>query len=122
MVPISGFLYDEINNPWILRHVPIWVFHGEKDKSVNVNRSIEPVNLLKKYSDKARITIYPDRGHDIWGLPFTKNKIITWMLDQNKTNNIPKPKPLDSDSYKLYIGKFTLNDNPKDTIEVIYKR
>ncbi|WP_103866781.1 prolyl oligopeptidase family serine peptidase [Aquimarina sp. I32.4] len=121
VVPISGCFQGDIKTPWRLRHLPIWIFHGEKDENTNVNCNINTVKHINKYNGKTKITIYPDAGHDIWELPFIKNNLIEWLLDQNKIKNIPKHSLLGVNNYKKYTGRYTLIDNPKDTIQIIYK-
>ncbi|PKV50287.1 putative esterase [Aquimarina sp. MAR_2010_214] len=120
VAPISGCSRGDIKAPWKLRHLPIWVFHGENDENTNVNCNINTVKRINKYDGKTKITIYPDVGHDIWELPFAKNNLIEWLLYQSKTKNIPKRSQLDPNIYEKYTGRYTFVDNIKDTIQVIY--
>ncbi|WP_211227898.1 hypothetical protein [Spirochaeta cellobiosiphila] len=95
-VPLCGKVdTNDVNN---LRDVPLWVFHGDSDKEINVEKSI---NLVKAYNNltpspttKAKLTIFPGVGHNCWtkvynssGMgkessdydPFDQN-IYDWML------------------------------------------
>ena len=46
--------------------IPLWVFHGAKDKVVPVNRSRKMVEAVKKAGADPRYTEYPNGGHDSW--------------------------------------------------------
>ncbi|HQU44077.1 MAG TPA: prolyl oligopeptidase family serine peptidase, partial [Pirellulales bacterium] len=49
-----------------LKQLPIWVFHGAKDKAVPLERSQEMVDALKKAGADVKFTVYPEAGHDSW--------------------------------------------------------
>jgi predicted peptidase len=49
-----------------LKDVPVWAFHGAEDKVIPVKRSEEMVQALKECGGDAKLTVYPDAGHDSW--------------------------------------------------------
>jgi len=69
IVPISAsgaeYLIDN------LRKVPIWAFHGARDTTVEAYENfgsfplVEAINLTKP-AIKARVTVYPNLGHNAW--------------------------------------------------------
>lgn len=66
-------------------HLPMWVWHGEKDDTVPVQRSREMVAALKdagwtvKYSECAGV------GHLVWDVAFADDAVWTWMFGQKRT-------------------------------------
>jgi predicted peptidase len=66
-------------------HLPIWVFHGAKDKGVPVERSEEMVDALKERGGHPRFTIYPEAGHDSWTETYENPKLYEWLLEQKRT-------------------------------------
>lgn len=48
--------------------IPIWAFHGDKDLTVNVGASINPVRKIN--SPIANVTVYNNVGHDSWTRTF----------------------------------------------------
>lgn len=46
--------------------LPIWVFHGDKDKSTDISSSEWMVESLRQSGNRAKLTTYSDTGHDAW--------------------------------------------------------
>ncbi len=69
-----------------LRKMPTWAFHGDKDKLVPVERSIEMVEALKKAGNDARLTRYPDAGHDSWTESYNNPELYEWFLQHTRTS------------------------------------
>ncbi len=67
-----------------LKNVPIWAFHGKKDRLVKVSRTIDMVNAIKKVKGKARMTLFEDQGHICWEPVYGNAGVIQWMLEQHK--------------------------------------
>jgi poly(3-hydroxybutyrate) depolymerase len=62
-------------------HVPIWVFHGEKD---NVKWAREMVEALQKAGGRPKYTEYPNAGHHIWGRAYSDPKLFEWLFAQKR--------------------------------------
>lgn len=67
-----------------LRDVPTWVFHGDKDEVVPVQRSIEMVDALKKLGNEAKFTRYPEAGHDSWTETYNNPELYEWFLKHKR--------------------------------------
>ncbi|GAB4470383.1 MAG: hypothetical protein OHK0029_43190 [Armatimonadaceae bacterium] len=67
-----------------LRSLPTWVFHGAKDTLVPLNLSEEMVAAMQKTGGEAKLTIYPDAGHDSWTETYNNPDLYTWLLDQKR--------------------------------------
>jgi predicted peptidase len=67
-----------------LGQMPIWVFHGEKDRTISIRESDEMVAALRKNGNPVRYTKYPDAGHNAWDQAFSNPELYDWLLEQKK--------------------------------------
>ena len=67
-----------------LKDIPVWVFHGAKDKTVPLKESEEMVNAIRNRGGNAKFTIYPDAGHNSWTETYNNQKLYDWFLEQSK--------------------------------------
>jgi len=68
-----------------LKDIPIWVFHGAKDKTVPLKESEEMVNAIRNRGGNVKFTIYPDAGHDSWTETYNNQKLYDWFLEHRKS-------------------------------------
>jgi predicted peptidase len=66
-------------------HLPAWVFHGAKDRSVPLERSETMVAALKKAGGDVRFTVYPNAEHDSWTQAYATPELYEWLLQQKRT-------------------------------------
>jgi poly(3-hydroxybutyrate) depolymerase len=66
-----------------LKDVPIWAFHGQMDEIVLPSESQDMVDAVNKASGNAKITIYPDAGHDAWTRTYNNNELYEWFIEHN---------------------------------------
>lgn len=66
-----------------MKHVPVWAFHGDADKTVSVNGSINMVNAINAQSPPvpARLTLYPGVGHNSWARTYDGSGMGTERAD-----------------------------------------
>lgn len=64
--------------------MPIWVFHGEADQTVTIEKSEEMVNALKAAGSEVIFTRYPDAGHGSWTRTYDNPKVYEWLFEQVK--------------------------------------
>jgi predicted peptidase len=69
-----------------LKDVPVWAFHGAKDKVIPVKGSKEMVQALKDCRGDAKLTVYPDTGHDSWTQTYDNQELYNWFLKHRKSN------------------------------------
>ncbi len=67
-----------------MKKVPIWVFHGAKDPTVNVSQSQDMVEALKKARAEVKYTEYPDGDHGIVGEVLRTKELHEWLFAQAK--------------------------------------
>lgn len=122
IAPLCGGAKDE----WAdnLTHLPIWVFHGAKDKQVPVSRSDRMVKALEKREAPVTYSRLAGKGHDIHRV-YDDDRLYKWfsqftLRPLNQAGNVPtKIKPIQlaelqppgrqADKLKLH-GDFSSND------------
>lgn len=73
-----------------LKDVPVWAFHGDRDPIVALSEDEKMVAAVNACGGKARLTIYPDTGHDAWTATYANPKVFEWLLEQKRTSHINK--------------------------------
>ena len=63
-----------------LKDVPVWAFHGAKDRVVPLKESEEMVEAIKARGGDAKLTVYPDSGHDSWTATYDNQDLYDWFL------------------------------------------
>ncbi len=69
-----------------LKDVPVWAFHGAKDTVVPLKESEEMVNAMKSLGGNARLTVYPEAGHDSWTETYNNEQLYDWFLEHRKAS------------------------------------
>jgi predicted peptidase len=69
-----------------LANVPVWAFHGARDKSVFMEESEKMVNAVNKRGGNARLTIYPENGHNCWTDTYGNPALYEWFLTHTNSN------------------------------------
>jgi predicted peptidase len=67
-----------------LKDLPIWAFHGDADKSVNVSGSRDMIAAIKKAGGHPKFTEYPGVGHNSWDKAYGTDEMYVWLLKQSK--------------------------------------
>jgi predicted peptidase len=96
IVPMAGvFLdYSSTNKTRDIASaaLPVWAFHSENDGSIDVSWARGFVSNLNSFSPlvRARLTVWPDGGHDAWTRALEPNykengmNIYEWMLQYQR--------------------------------------
>ena len=69
---------------WINKDLPIWVFHGDQDKSIPISESVNMVDKLKVMGYNVKFTIYEGVGHNSWENAYTNEALYSWFVKQRK--------------------------------------
>jgi predicted peptidase len=67
-----------------MRGVSIWVFHGARDREVNVERSREMVEALRTAGSNVNYSEYRFSGHAIWDKAYGEKDLIDWVFAKRK--------------------------------------
>lgn len=63
-----------------LKATPIWSFHGALDDIVEPGGDIAMVESVNACGGAARLTLYPDLGHDAWTRTYDNPEFYDWLL------------------------------------------
>jgi predicted peptidase len=63
-----------------LRRLPVWAFHGARDRVVPPQRTHQMIRALRTIGNRARLTVYPRVAHDSWTRTYASPKLYTWLL------------------------------------------
>ena len=69
-----------------LEDMPVWAFHGAKDQVVPVGESERMVETINARGGNARLTVYPDAGHDSWTESYENQELYDWLLSHRRGN------------------------------------
>lgn len=61
---------------------PVWVFHGDNDRSVPVSEARQLVAALRALGGRVRYTEYPGEGHGITDRAYADNELAAWLFAQ----------------------------------------
>jgi predicted peptidase len=75
-----------------LVHTPVWAFHGVKDKTVAIEESRSMVDAINNCGGTAKLTEYPDAGHDINDITYESPQLYEWLLAQRRVSPSPLPQ------------------------------
>ena len=67
-----------------LTKIPIWAFHGGRDRVVKTIRSRNMIEAIKDAGGKPKYTEYPGVGHDSWSATYKNDEVFDWMYSQKK--------------------------------------
>jgi predicted peptidase len=67
-----------------LTSVPVWAFHGQKDKIVLPERSADMVNAINDKGGNARLTLYSTVAHNAWIMAYQDETMYRWLFSQTK--------------------------------------
>ena len=59
-----------------------YVIASESSKAFDDPGRFVPIELVNQIGGKARLTIYPDAGHNCWDLAYSDPALWEWMLAQ----------------------------------------
>lgn len=74
-----------------LKSTPFWVFHGAKDFGVPLKLSEDMIAAIQKVGGQAKLTVYPEAGHDSWSETYNNQAVYDWLLAQRRASPAPLP-------------------------------
>lgn len=67
-----------------LKDVPVWAFHGRADSVVPVEKSKGMVDAVNQAGGHAKLTVYPNVGHDSWTETYNNEELYQWFSSHSK--------------------------------------
>ena len=92
------------------RELPVWAFHGAKDDAVKLAESEKMVNALRQIGNNAKLTIYPDAGHDSWTESYNNPALYEWFLQHQNPNTAVVRRRVDT-SWRLALSPRARNSD-----------
>ena len=97
LVPIcGGGMYW---NAARLQNVPVWAFHGGKDRTVLPEESRKMVDAVNRKGGNARLTVYPENGHNSWDDTYRDPAVFRWMIFQTNDGSPAASEQMDAVIY-----------------------
>ena len=81
-VPVCGG--GDPSKASVISKIPIWIFHGAEDPSVNPGYSFDMLQALNKEGAHPGYTQYPEVGHFSWIQAYSDPLMIEWLFRQRK--------------------------------------
>ncbi|MBW7455864.1 dienelactone hydrolase family protein [Paenibacillus sepulcri] len=82
IAPLAGYYQPE--DASLLKGIPVWAFHGEKDDVVIPGRTTEMVNAIRSLGGSVRYTAYPELDHQIWEETYGNPELYQWFLEHKR--------------------------------------
>ena len=133
-VPMSGG--GDSSKAFLIKHIPIWDFHGAKDGTVPVIYSRQMISALENAGDtvvytncngsdcsglsdssladkigkgaKVLYTEYQNGGHSIWDQAYNNNFLLPWVFSQTKSLI---PDNIEKESFSSFTDRPALLQN-----------
>jgi predicted esterase len=96
IAPVCGSRNSITKADGIARNnLPVWAFHGDKDPTIPLARSVNMVNAINAFhpDPRARMTIYPGVKHNAWDKAYKPDhsehspNIYEWMLSYTRKSS-----------------------------------
>lgn len=85
-VPICGG--GDVSKAFLLKDMPLWVFHGSQDEAVSPEFSRSMVSGIRIAGGSPGYTEYPDEGHvGAWVQAYSNPHLYEWMFSKQLSDN-----------------------------------
>lgn len=93
VAPVAG--RGDADGACRLMDLPVWAFHGDRDDVVLPEGSFNMARAIRACGGrKARLTIYPDLGHNAWDPAYDDPALYAWLLEQRLPAPAAAPAPV----------------------------
>jgi len=89
-IPICGG--GDLTRAFLLKDMPIWVFHGAEDQVVDIRYSRAMVDAIQMVGGHPGFTEYPDAGHaGAWLKTFHNPEVYEWLFSKKLDKKKVRP-------------------------------
>ncbi len=81
-IPICG--WGDTSKVELIKHIPLWIFHGALDDVVNVKHSRKMFKELKKIGGLVQYTEYLNIKHNSWIYAFKEPDFLKWLFEKKR--------------------------------------
>jgi predicted peptidase len=85
-IPICGVA--DTSAAKYIKHIPIWIFHGDQDAVNNVEYSRMMNSALKKAGGNPKYTEYKGMQHKCWVKVYHEPELFAWLFSQTKSTDM----------------------------------
>lgn len=86
IAPVVGWGHPDLMPPLAKVNLPIWVFAGGRDATIEARYFYPGLNKLESLGDtRLRFTIEADMGHDVWARVYAGRDLYDWLLGFART-------------------------------------
>lgn len=82
VAPVVGWGHPELMAPIAAHKVPVWVFAGGRDRTVEKTYFYGGVNQLEQAGGEVRFTVHEDMSHDVWRRVYEGADLYSWLLSK----------------------------------------
>ena len=82
VAPVVGWGHPELMAPIAAHKVPVWVFAGGRDRTVEKSYFYAGVNQLEQAGGEVRFTVHEDMSHDVWRRVYEGADLYSWLLSK----------------------------------------
>ena len=68
----------------VIRELPIWAYHGDRDEAVPVRGSRLMIRALREAGGSPHYTEVARHGHDVWTIAYRDVEVMRWLLAQRR--------------------------------------
>ncbi|WP_237066000.1 alpha/beta fold hydrolase [Microbulbifer guangxiensis] len=83
VAPVVGWGHPELMAPIAESKVPVWVFAGGRDRTVEKSYFYAGVNRLEELGGEVRFTVHEDMSHDVWRRVYEGQDLYHWLLQHS---------------------------------------
>ena len=80
-IPICGG--GDENMAERLVDIPLWAFHGDRDRIVKTLRTRNMIEAINGLGGKAKYTEYTETGHLCWSKAFVETELLDWLFSHS---------------------------------------
>jgi len=81
-MPICGGC--DVKTAEAVKHIPIRIYHGDKDTAVLIDGEIDMAEELTKLGSDIKMTVLQGLGHDAWVYGYGDKEVFDWFISQRK--------------------------------------
>lgn len=88
IVPVCGsdaWCVGDASQVCVIRHVPVWAFHGARDDVIPASASRRLVDALRRCGGDAELTLFSEMGHACWDPVYATPEVYAWLHAQRRT-------------------------------------
>ncbi len=67
-----------------LKNIGIHAFHGTKDELIDYHDSQKMVDAVNACGGNAKLTLFPELGHEIWQKVYSDKSVFEWLMEREK--------------------------------------